>query len=251
MTLLLQIRLLWWRRLLETARQPVWVFMGLTTPLLYLLLFSPLLHRLAGGPGFTHGSVLDVFLPGILTLMAFGAGMGSGWMVIAEMQTGVVERLRSTPVSRFALLAGGVLRDVVTFVIPALVVIGVALPFGYHPDPAGIALLLALLGLVTAATSAWSCALGLILGEIGGLAAVVTGLQLPLTLLSGILLPLSLAPGWLRGLAHVDPLYYAVQAARDLSGGVVVSGTVGLGFLVAAALTALTFSWATRAYRRL
>ncbi|HEU5155798.1 MAG TPA: ABC transporter permease [Streptosporangiaceae bacterium] len=250
MKLVRDLRLLWWRKILETVRAPVWIFMGLATPLLYLGLFAPVLREFVGGPGFENGSVLDVFIPGILCLMAFGAGMGAGWIVIAELQTGVIERLRVTPVSRFALLMGGVLRDTVMFLIPALVVIAAALPFDYHPDAGGTAILVGLLCLLTAATSAWSAALGIVLRDIGSLAAVVTGLQLPLTLLSGILLPLSLAPAWLRGLAHVDPLYYTVQAARLLSTGTVGGRTVVEGILVTAALTWITLAWATRAYRK-
>lgn len=244
-----ELRLMWWRKMLETLRAPVWIIMGLTTPLLYLAFFAPVLRRLADGPGFRGDGVLAVFIPGILCLMAFGAGMGAGWTVIAELQTGVIERLRVTPVSRFALLMGGVLRDTVLFVAPALLVISIAVPLGYHPHPGGTALMLCLLCLLTATVSAWSAALGIVLGDIGSLAAVVTGLQLPLTLLSGILLPLSLAPEWLRGIAHLDPLYYAVQAARLLSAGTVSGWTVAEGFLVVGALTGLTLTWAVGTFR--
>ena len=125
-------------------------------------------------------AVLDVFVPGVLCLLAFGAGMGAGWVVIFELDAGVIERLRVTPASRFALLMGTVLRDIVMLVVPALIVIAVAIPFGYRPDPGGVAVLLVLLSLLTAIVSAWSSALGLILRQIGSLAAVVTGLQLPL-----------------------------------------------------------------------
>jgi ABC-2 type transport system permease protein len=249
MKIVRELGLLWRRKLLETLRQPVWVIVGLSTPLLYLALFAPLLHRLAGGPGFPRGGVLDVFVPGVLCLLAFGAGMGAGWVVIFEKDTGVLERLRVTPASRFALLMGTVLRDIVMFVVPALVVIAVAVPFGYRPHPDGIALLLVMLSLLTAIVSAWSSALGLILGQIGSLAAIVTGLQLPLTLLSGVLLPMALAPGWMRVLAHLNPLYYAVQGARELSAGTLTSWTVISASLVLAALTAITLTWATRAYR--
>lgn len=248
MTMLVQLRLLCRRRILETLRAPVWVFMGLTTPLLYLALFAPVLHKLTGAPGFVHGSVLDTFIPGILALMAFGAGMGAGWIVITELQTGVIERLRVTPVSRFALLTGTVLRDVATFLVPAAIVVLIAIPLDYHPHATGTLLMFLLLCLIVATTSAWSAALGILLRDIGSLAAVVTGLQLPLTLLSGILLPLGPAPSWLRGLAHLDPLYYAVQAARDLSNGAIANATVAAGFLVMTGLTALTLTWATRAY---
>jgi ABC-2 type transport system permease protein len=244
-----QIRPLLWRKLLETLRAPAWIIVGLSTPLLYLALFAPLLDPLSGGPGFQQGDVLDVFVPGILVLMAFGAGMGAGWIVIDELNNGVLERLRVTPASRLALLLGPVLRDVVMFVIPALLVIVIAVPFGYHPDSGGIAVLLVLLSLLTAVVSAWSNALGMLLKDIGSLAAIVTGLQLPLTLLSGVLLPLSIAPEWMRILAHLNPLYYAVIAARELSDGTIVTADVGYAFLVIGALTILTLAWATRVYR--
>jgi ABC-2 type transport system permease protein len=244
------VRLLFWRKLLETLRQPVWVVVGLSTPLLYLALFAPLLHSLAGGPGFGGGNVLDVFVPGILVLMAFSGSQGAGWVIIWELNTGVIERLRVTPVSRFGLLLGGVLRDVLMVIVPALIVVAVAIPFGYHPHWAGIALLMILLTLVSAATSATAGTLGLVLKEIGSLASIVVGITLPLTLLSGVLLPLSLAPGWMRVVAHANPLYYAVEAARSLSAGTIGTWTVAEGFLVLAGLVVATFWWATRTYRK-
>lgn len=50
MRILKEIWLLFKRKMLETIRQPVWVFMGLTTPLLYIALFSPLLKNLNNPP---------------------------------------------------------------------------------------------------------------------------------------------------------------------------------------------------------
>jgi len=250
MTFALQTGLFFRRKLLETLRQPVWLVTGLTTPLLYLALFAPLLRSLAGGPAFPPGQVLDVFVPGILVLIAFGAGMGAGWPVIWELDSGVIERLRVTPASRFALLLGTVLRDVAMFAVPGVVVMAIAAIFGFHAHWGGLAVLLVLLALLAAACSATSSALGLNLKQIGSLAAVVTGVQLPLTLLSGILLPLSLGPEWLRVLGHLNPMYYAVQASRSLAGGAVLTGTVGLGFLVTGAAAALALWWGTRSYQR-
>ncbi|HYA00913.1 MAG TPA: ABC transporter permease [Candidatus Binatia bacterium] len=247
---LLQTGLLARRRILETLREPIWVFMGLATPLLYLALFAPLLKPFSGGPGFPGGGVLDVFVPGILALMAFGSGMGAGWIVIEELDAGVIERLRVTPASRLALVLGTAIRDVVTFAVPAVVVVIVALPFGFHAHWAGIAVLLVLLALLTAAISAWSSSLGITLKRIGSLAAVVTGLQLPLTLLAGVLLPLSLGPGWLQGLGHANPMYYAVEAARSLAAGTLGSGTVALGFGIVGAAAVLALWWGTASYRK-
>jgi ABC-2 type transport system permease protein len=257
MNLLRDIRLLFLRKLREALRQPVWIVVGFSTPLIYLALFAPLLKPLAGGPGFSGGNVLDTFVPGILVLMAFGAGMGAGWTVIWELDSGVLERLRVTPASRLALLLGTVLRDVVLFVGPAILVIAVAGWFGFQPRWPGTALLLVLLGLVTAVCSATSSALGMILRQIGSLAAVVTGFQLPLTLMSGVLLPLSLGPAWLRALAHLNPLYYAVEASRVLATSASQSWLVGAdapivdqAFILMLGLTALVIWWAMRVYRK-
>ena len=248
-TFALQTGLFFRRKLLETLRQPVWIVTGLTTPALYLALFTPLLRSLEGGPGFPAGEVLEVFVPGVLVLVAFGAGMGAGWPVIWELDSGVLERLRVTPASRLALLLGTVLRDVLMFSVPGLVVTAIAACFGFRLHWAGLPLLFLLLALLTVACSAVSSALGLTLKQIGGLAAVVTGVQLPLTLLAGILLPLSLGPAWLRALGHLNPMYYAVQAARALAAGSVASGAVGLGFLVTGAAAVLALWWGTRAYQ--
>jgi ABC-2 type transport system permease protein len=250
MTFALHTSLFFRRKLLETLRQPVWIVTGLSTALLYLALFEPLLRSVAGGAGLPAGHVLDVFVPGILALMAFGAGMGAGWVVIWEMDSGVIERLRVTPASRLALLLGTVMRDVVMFIVPALVVIAIAVGFGFTAHWGGLVLLLLLLAVLTAACSATSSALGMNLKQIGSLAAVVTGVQLPLTLLSGILLPLSLGPAWLRVLGHLNPMYYAVEAARDLAAGTITTAAVGVGFLVMAAVAALSVWWGTRSYQQ-
>jgi ABC-2 type transport system permease protein len=250
MTFALQSGLFFRRKWLETLRQPVWIITGLSTPLLYLALFEPLLRSVAGGTSLPAGHVLDVFVPGILALVAFGAGMGAGWVVIWELDSGVIERLRVTPASRFALLLGTVLRDVAMFVLPGIVVIGIAVGFGFNAHWAGLALMFVLLALFTAACSATSSALGIQLKQIGSLAAVVTGVQLPITLLSGILLPLSLGPDWLEVLGHLNPMYYTVQAARDLAAGTITTTAVGTGFLVTGAAAALAMWWGTRSYQR-
>jgi ABC-2 type transport system permease protein len=162
----------------------------------------------------------------------------------------VIDWLRVSPASRLALLLGTVLRDVGMFAVPAVFVIAIAVGFGFNPHWGGLALLLLLLAALTAACSATSSALGMNLKQIGSLAAVVTGMQLPLTLLSGILLPLSLGPAWLRVLGHLNPMYYAVEAARDLAAGTITTAAVGVGFLVTAAVAALALWWGTRSYRK-
>jgi ABC-2 type transport system permease protein len=249
MKILKEIGLFFRRKLTDTLRQPVWVLQGLSTPLLYILLFSPLLKNM-GYPPRTTAEVLDIFVPGVLTILAFGAGSGSGWTIIWELQSGVIERFRVTPAGRFSIMLGSVLGDIVSFIVPSVLVIVISSFFGFQAHIGGLAVLLFMLCLLVAVVSAWSASLGLILKQIGSIAAVVTGLQLPLTLLSGVLVPLSFGPQWLQNIAHVNPLYYTVEASRVLAGGTINSPETLTAFAVMIPLTVITLTWATKVYRK-
>jgi ABC-2 type transport system permease protein len=194
--------------------------------------------------------VVDVFVPGMLAMFAFGTGTGEGWTVIMEIQHGIIERLRVTPANRLSLLLGAVLRDIVMFLIPALIVIVVSSFYGFHIHLLGLTTLLVLLCLLTAVVSTTSISLGLILKETGSFSAVVVGFQLPIMLLAGVLLPLELGPKWLQFIAHFNPLYYVVSATRALSEGFIFDTRVYLAFAVMIGLCIVVFSWATRVYRK-
>ena len=237
------------RKLKEALRQPAWVVSGLMTPILYIVLFSPLLKNI-NSPPLSTAQVLNAFVPGILSLLAFSSGMGAGWTIIWEAQSGLIERFSAMPVSRFAMLLGSVLRDAVNFLAQAVLVVAVSAIFGFEIHLAGLAVLLLLLCLLTAMISAWSSALGLIMKQISGLAAVVTSLQLPLTLLSGVLLPISLGPKWLQAIAHINPLYYTVEASRVLGGGNIANAQTLAAFAVIVPLTAIALWWAARVYAK-
>ncbi|MCL2881138.1 MAG: ABC transporter permease, partial [Treponema sp.] len=143
-----------------------------------------------------------------------------------------------------------VLTDIIDFLAPSVLVLIISLFFGFTIHPLGLVILLVLLCLLTAVVSAFSSSIGLIVKQIGSVAAVLTSLQLPLTLLSGILLPLSLGPVWLRAIAHINPMYYTVEASRVLATGVLNSSETLIAFAVMIPLTILTLWWATRVYRK-
>lgn len=247
MNIVSETGLLFRRRMMETIRSPIWLFTGLTTPLLYLALFTPLLGGIptVGGTG-----VADAFVPGLLALFALNSGTGIGWTVIFELKAGVIERFRVSPASRFSLLMGNVLKDVVMFLLAAVIVIVVSSFTGFHIHAGGLAVLLVLLCLLTAVVSAASSSLGILFKDIGTLAAVVTGLQLPIMLLAGVLLPISFGPTWLQVLAHLNPAYYVVEASRVLASGTIWDMKVLLAYAVIIPLLVITVGWATSVYRR-
>jgi ABC-2 type transport system permease protein len=248
--MLKEISLFFIRKLMETRRNPVFMFMSLTTPILYLGLYAPLLKGLAFNQAFPSGNVLIVFVPGMLTLVAFGGGLFVGFGIVDELRSGVIERFRVTPVSRFAILAGMVLRDVVVTLAGAIVFVLIALPFGFRISLAGLAILLILLGLLVATTSSFSYAVGLITKSEDKLAPITHGINMPLTLLSGMMLPISLAPNWLKTLAHFNPIYYVVAAARHLTLGELTDLSVVYAFLFMIPLTFFVMWWATRVFTK-
>jgi len=244
------IGLLFRRYLTQLLRNPVWLVVGFSTPVLYLALFTPLLKGLVGGPGLATGNVLDLFLPGILALLAFASGTGPGFSTIFELRSGVIERFRVTPASRLAILAGPILASMLLMFCFDLVVVAVGWGLGFGVHLAGLLVLAVLLALLMATMAAFSIATALATKDISGFAALINGLNLPVLLLGGVLLPISLGPLWLRVLAHFNPLYYTVGAARVLCAGTLSGSAVWQAFAVLVPLCAVTAFWATRVVRR-
>ena len=105
------------RYMRQTLRNPVWMFFGIIQPVMYLVLFAPLLVKVASStPGFPEGGAYNVFIPGLLVQLGLFGASGVGFGLISELRQGVIERMRVTPVSRIALLLGRALRDVVIIV---------------------------------------------------------------------------------------------------------------------------------------
>lgn len=249
MTTVHELRLLFGRQFTQQLRNPTWLFVGLSAPVLYLALFTPLLQHFAGAH-VSSGRVLDSFFPGILALLAFASGAAQGFGTIFELKSGVIERLRVTPASRFAILAGPLLAGLVFVYAFDALAVAVAAAFGFHVHWLGLLGLAVLLGCFMVTMAGWSVALALVTKEISAFASVVNGINLPVLLLAGVLLPISLGPTWLRVLAHADPLYYVTEGARSLGAGAFGDPHVWQAFAVTVPLCALVLAWATRVFRR-
>ena len=237
------------RSLMLTIRQPTWIVIGIMYPVIYLVLFGPLLDGAIKQAG-AGVSAYNWFVPGLLIQVAlFGTAFG-GFGLIAELRYGVVERMRVTPMSRAAMLLGRSLRDVVILLFQALLMIVLAIPFGLHIDIVGVAVtmgLLALLGLVVAPLS---YAAALILKSEDAFAPLVQSLVMPLLLLSGILLPMALAPEWLKFLSNLNPLTHATDAARALFNSDWGNPEIAIGVAITAALAAFAVWIASRTFSR-
>ena len=233
-----------------SLRNPVWVIIGLFQPILYLALFGPLLVRLGHLPGFPRGSSWRVFVPGLLVQLGIFGAAFVGFGLIEEMRSGVIERMRVTPASRTALLAGRVLRDVVVLVVQGTVLVCAAVAFGLRAPAAELVLGVVLVAILGAAFSSASYAAALLLKTEDSMASVLNSIAVPLLLLSGILLPMTLAPEWLRTVSDVNPVKHVVDAVRSVFLGHVATATVGWGLLATIALVVAGMAFGTRTFRR-
>jgi ABC-2 type transport system permease protein len=238
------------RSLMLSLRNPIWVFIGLAQPIIYLALFAPLLDRIVATPGFPPGGAFNVFVPGLIIQLSLFGGAFVGFGLIAEMRAGVIERFRVTPANRIAMLFGRALRDVVILLAQAIVLIVLAIPFGLTVGIGAVLGSLVVLALVGLVMAPMSYSVALWLKSEDALAPFLNAVALPLLLLSGILLPMSLAPHWLRVLAAINPLSHAVSALRALFIGNYSDPELYVGIGLMAVFAALSLYVAGRAFGR-
>lgn len=241
--------LIYRRSTVLTLRQPTWIFFGMMIPILYLVLFGPLLEGATQTAG-TDTNAFNWFVPGLLIQIAMFGSAFVGFGLIAELRSGVVERMRVTPMSRVAMLLGRSLRDTTILLVQAILLIALAIPFGLDVDPTGTVVALALLALVGLATAPLSYAAALALRNEDAFAPVVNGVTFPLLLLSGILLPMTLAPDWLQFLSNLSPLTHAVDAARALFNGDWGNPEIAIGVGITAACAVLALAVGRRSFSR-
>src|SRR4051794_37232040 len=217
MKLLRDTSLIFQRQMTLLLRNPVWIFVGVFQPVMYLLLFAPLLKPALQVR--SNAEAYQIFVPGLLVLLAIFGGLFQGFGLIAELRAGVIERSRVTPVSRLALLLGRSLRDVASLIVQAVIITLLALLFGLRVHIGDLLLAYLLLALIALMTSALSYGIALLVKSEDALAPLMNTVAQPVLLLSGILLPLAFAPSWLRHVAQWNPFSWAVDGTRALFDG--------------------------------
>jgi ABC-2 type transport system permease protein len=243
--------LIFQRQTLLLWRNPVWVFVGIFQPVMYLLLFGPLLKpALAPLGATTNADVYRIFVPGLLVLIAIFGGLFQGFGLIAELRAGIIERSRVTPVSRVALLLGRSMRDVLSLLVQAVIITVLALFFGLSVFILDLLLAYLLLALIAMMTSAVSYGVALRVKSEDALAPLMNTVAQPVLLLSGILLPLMFAPRWLRRIADWNPFSWAVDGTRALFAGHLGDDKVWQGLLIIAVLAVAAVVWAAREFAR-
>jgi ABC-2 type transport system permease protein len=240
------IWLVFQRQMLLVVRTPIRLVIGFAQPISYLLLFAPLLKSALGAS--TYAEAYRIYVPGLLVILVLLGGFFTGFGLLAELATGVIERSRVTPISRFALLLGRALSEVCTLIAQAVIITVIAIPFGLTVALGDLLLayvLLILMGLMAASVS---YAVALLIRSPAALGPIINVVSQPLALLSGVLLPLALAPHWLLSIAKWNPFYWATNGTRALFTGNPGDSSVWEGGIILVVLTTLAVIWATRLF---
>jgi ABC-2 type transport system permease protein len=231
-------------------RQPAWVAISLVQPVIWLLLFGALFERTADIPGFAGGSYIEFLTPGVVVMLAISSAGWVGMGFIEDINRGTMDRLLVSPIWRGALNLGSVAQSVLSIVIQSMIVIGLSLAVGahFHNGVAGVAVLVAVAGLLGAVFASLSNGVAVLTRQRETLIGIVTMVTLPLVFLSSALMQQSLLPGWIRWIAEFNPVNWAAQAGRSATAQDADWGLIGsrAGFLVLLLLASAAF--ATRAF---
>ncbi|RPK50793.1 ABC transporter permease [Streptomyces sp. ADI93-02] len=239
--------LIFGRYVRQTLRSRFQIFFGILMPLLYLFFFGPLLTGLPLG---STGDSWQVLVPGLLLQLALFGASFTGFAIIIEQSTGVVERMRVTPVSRLALLLGRVLRDALLFMFQAVLLVLAALVMGLRAPLPGVLVGFGFVGLLTVSLASLSYALAMKVRTPQEFGPVINSLTMPAMLLSGLMLPMTLGPAWLDVLSHFTPFRYLVDAVRDAYVGSYATAHMLYGAAVALAFALLAVTVGTRVFRK-
>ncbi|MET7396052.1 ABC transporter permease [Dactylosporangium sp. NPDC005572] len=243
--------LIFQRHMLLMIRSPLWVFLGIAQPVVYLILFAPLLKPALATLG--ADSMIDayrVYVPGMLVALAIGGGLYVGFGLLGDLANGVIERSRVTTVSRVALLLGRSLRDVVTVIVQSILITVLSLPFGLITNIGNILLGYAILALISLAAASISYGIAIKVNNPNVLGQVINNVAQPLMLLSGTLLPLALAPLWLRTIADWNPFNWAVTGMRALYAGDPGDASVWKSLVICGGLVVVAVAWSARLFAR-
>ena len=193
-------------------------------PIIFTLLFLYVFGSAIKIPGMRYQ---DFLLPGLIAQsIAFGV-MGSGTATATDFSSGVVDRFKSLPISRLAVVTAQIVGQMIEQILGLLIVAGIGLALGWRPD-LSIAGFFELIGLILLGLLAFTT-VGVLMGMLIGSADAVQGIGfaivLPLSFLAGTFVPISGMNAVLRAFGEYNPLSAIVAAIRQVTQGTRTSGS--------------------------
>jgi len=206
------------RNLLKYVRVPTLLVFSTIQPVMFVLLFAYIFGGAVNIPGVNYK---DFLMPGIFVQTAVFGSMQTGIGLADDISHGMIDRFRSLPMARSAVLAGRTMSDTVRnlFVILLMSGVGYLIGFRFHGGflfaVAGI-----LLAVLFSHAFSWISALiGLSIRDVESTQAASFASIFPLVFASSAFVPIATMPGWLQAFAKINPISLTVNAIRSLTLG--------------------------------
>ena len=207
------------RNLIVWVRVPAYIAFTVIQPVLFVLMF----RYVFGGaiPVNIPGGYVNFLMPGIIGQTAAFATFGTAIALALELQKGVIDRLRSMPMARSAVLAGRLVADTGRMFITILIDVGVGYAVGFRfqsgvVGAVGMVLLAEAFGVTLATVAAF---IGLAIKDEESTQAFGLIWLFPLTFVSSAFVPIATMPTWLQGFANNQPVTLVINAMRALAVG--------------------------------
>jgi ABC-2 type transport system permease protein/oleandomycin transport system permease protein len=236
------------RNLLRIVRTPLMLIVTAVQPALLLILFR---YVLGGAILIQGGSYVDYVVPAIFVEAVLIGGMTTSIGLAQDLKSGIIDRFRTLPMARSAVLAGRTIADLVrsVFSLAIMVALGLAVGFRFHNSiPAILAGIGLILGFGYAFSWMYAC-IGLATKDPE--TAQIAGI-LPFFVLmfaSNAIVPVETMPGWLQPFARNQPLSITVSAVRAFLEGGAVRHWLWQAVAWCVGLFAVFFSLALYLYR--
>jgi len=215
------------RSLARIAREPETLSDVTIQPLVFVLLFSYVFGSAIRIPG--GGNYHEYLLGGMIGIGLAGTAMGTAVGMASDMATGLIDRFRSLPMSRAAVLAGRTIADVGTQIIGLAVVVACGLAIGWRIH-SGVGDALAAFGLALLfgyAMSWFGAFLGMLMRSAESAQQIGFVGFFPLMFVSNVFVPTQGMPGWLQAAADWNPISALAASCRHLFGNPDPAASIG------------------------
>ncbi|MGH8888323.1 MAG: ABC transporter permease [Acidothermaceae bacterium] len=243
------------RNLIVWRRVPAFIVFTLVQPVMFTLLF----RYVFGGaiPVQVKGGYVNYLLPGVIGQTAAFGSFGTAIALAREVQKGTLDRFKSMPMARSAVLAGRLIADTARMLVTILVMIGVGYAVGFRfENGVGPAIAMIAIALVFGlAVCCVSASIGLAIKDEESVQAFGLIWVFPLSFVSSAFVPIQSMPGWLQAFANNQPVTIVIDTMRYLAlgsgpGSSALEPHLWQSLLWLAAILAVFGPLAVRTYRR-
>jgi len=213
-----------YRQLRRFVRTRARVLASIINPIIWIVFFGlgwanafnfPMAKAIFGGVDY-----LTFLTPGVTAMAVFTASFIGGVTVLWDKQFGFLKEVLVAPASRASIILGRIVGDSIVALIQGLAILALSFTIAHSLRPWGVLPATVYAFILALGFTSAGVVLALKITSMEGFQMVITLLMMPLLFLSGAFYPIKFMPGWMKWLAYINPLTYAVDGMRHYLAGV-------------------------------